>query len=281
MKRLLFVLTVLSACVGSAAEWKNVDAEHYLGGRKASAGYLQGKVVLVDRWGLKCPPCRALLPRVEEIWRSFKTKPFVVLGGHCKGWGDAEGVKALVAEKGLTYPVYEDAGLAVDEPEFDAIPFLYVVDETGKVVYKGHDDRTATEAVVTALTDLESPRNLAQWKRFLDYELKTLPGRAYLRMLDFSKKYPQAAKDYAEKFKELKAVPDVKKLAELVAFAKKAKDPRAFSEKEKAKKAKYVQLLKGAQTKYASLKDAKDPRVAQEAKNSLADVKWALAAAQQ
>ena len=46
----------------------------------ASEGYLCGKVVLVDRWGFRCPPCRALLPRVEEIWQSFKTKPFVVLG---------------------------------------------------------------------------------------------------------------------------------------------------------------------------------------------------------
>ena len=34
------------------------------------------KVVLVDRWGLGCPPCRKLLPRVEEIWKSFRTKPF-------------------------------------------------------------------------------------------------------------------------------------------------------------------------------------------------------------
>ena len=277
ISNLLAGMAVMAAVTSSAAEWKNVDEDHYLGGRKCSAGYLRGKVVLVDRWGLKCPPCRALLPRVEEIWKSFKTKPFVVLGGHCAGWGDAEGVQRLIKENGLTYSVYEDAGLAVDEPAFDAIPFLYVVDETGKVVYQGRDERAATQAVVQALTDMEAPKNLTQLKTFLDFELEMLPGRAYLRADEFRKKYPQEAKAYFEKFKALTAIPDVKKLAALVDTARKAKDSPAFGPKDGAKKAKFKQQLKSALAKYASLKESKDPKVAQEAKNSLADIKWTLA----
>lgn len=278
MKRLVMTVAAMSAALvaAGAVEWKNVDEEHYLGGRKASAGYLQGKVVLVDRWGAKCPPCRALLPRVETIWQSFKTKQFVVLGGHCGGWGGAEAVKALIAENSLTYPVYEDAALAVGEPKFDAIPFLYVVDETGKIVYMGRDERNATQAIVMALTDMDSPKNLADWKRFLDFELQNLPGKAYLRMAEFSKKFPKEAKAYADKFKALKQVPDVKKLSELVAFAKQAKDMRDFG-KQQTKKLKYQKMVKDAITKYASLKESKDPRVVQEAKNALADLKWTAA----
>ena len=278
-------ITILAAALAGAATlhagvaWRNVDSDHYLAGRKASEGYLQGKVVLVDRWGLGCPPCRRLLPRVEEIWKSFRTKPFVVLGGHCTGWGDAEGVRKLAKDLGLTYSIYEDAGLGVDEPQFSGIPFLYVVDETGKVVYMGHDERTATQVVVTALTDLESPKNLAQWKRFLDFELETLPGRAYLRLKEFKKKFPAEAKAYAAKEKELNAVPDIKKLADLVEFAKKAKDMREFGAKRKMQQQKYEKLVKDAisSAKYNSLLESKDPRVVQEAKNSLADLKWTAA----
>lgn len=277
MRALFFAGVVTIASLAQAVEWKNVDPDHYLGGRKASEGYLQGKVVLVDRWGAKCPPCRALLPRVEEIWKSFKTKPFVVLGGHCKGWGSAEEVKALIEANRLTYSVYEDAALAVGEPDFDAIPFLYVVDGTGQVVYSGRDERSATQAIVTALTDMESPRNLKQWRRFLDFELEKLPGRAYLRMQEFKKKFPQEAKEYSAKFKELEQVKDVKKLADLVAFAKKAKDSRVFSAKEKAKQQKFEKMVKGAISKYDPLKNSDDPRVAQEAKNALADLKWTQA----
>ena len=278
MKTLL-LSAALCAVVSTAGavEWKNVSAEHYLGGRKASEGYLQGKVVLVDRWGARCPPCRALLPRVEELWKSFKTKPFVILGGHCKGWGSAEDVKALIEKNQLTYPVYEDAGLKVGEPKFDAIPYLYVVDETGKVVYRGHSEQDATEAVVTALTDLEAPKNAAQWRRFLDYELEHLPCHAYLRLEEFRERFPKDAKEYAAKEKELKAIPNLQKVAELIEFAKKAKDTPVFGPKDNTKKEKYQKLVKEVISKCDAFKEHPDPRVAQEAKNAIADLKWTQA----
>ena len=262
----------------SAVEWRNLDEAHHLAGRKASEGYLCGKVVLVDRWGVKCPPCRRLLPRVEEIWQSFKTKPFVVLGGHCKGWGDRAGVEALVRENELTYPIYEDAGL-VNEPKFDSIPFLYVVDPTGKIVYRGHSERTATQAVVATLTDYESPKNAAQWKRYLDFELANLPGKASLRLAAFKKAFPAEAKAYASQEKTLKAIPDVKLLAEFVDFARKAKDMRVFKKNEKAKQKAYEKFVRDAleSAKYKKLLESKDPRVVQEAKNCFADLKWTAA----
>ena len=271
-------LAVLSVDAGGVA-WRNIDESHHLGGRKASEGYLKGKVVLVDRWGAKCPPCRAMLPQVEQIWQSFKTKPFVVLGGHCAGWGGADAVRQLVEENHLTYPVYEDAGLAEGEPQFDAIPFLYVVDETGKVVYKGHSERNATQAVVTALTDMDAPRDIRQWRRFLDFELKELPGRAYLRLDEFRKKFPAEARaEYSDAARELAKVPEIKKLAEFVKFAKQAKDMRTFDEKQKDKRQKFKQMIESALSKYDSLKDSPDARVAQEAKNAIADLKWTQAA---
>ena len=271
-------LAVLSVDAGGVA-WRNIDESHHLGGRKASEGYLKGKVVLVDRWGAKCPPCRSMLPQVEQIWQSFKTKPFVVLGGHCAGWGGADAVRQLVEENHLTYPVYEDAGLAEGEPQFDAIPFLYVVDETGKVVYKGHSERNATQAVVTALTDMDAPRDIRQWRRFLDFELKELPGRAYLRLDEFRKKFPAEARaEYSDAARELAKVPEIKKLAEFVKFAKQAKDMRTFDEKQKDKRQKFKQMIESALSKYDSLKDSPDARVAQEAKNAIADLKWTQAA---
>ena len=102
MKLLVFAATLASVVsLHASVAWRNIDADHHLAGRKASEGYLQGKVVLVDRWGLGCPPCRKLLPRVEEIWRSFRSKPFVVLGGHCKGWGDVAGTLASITSECL------------------------------------------------------------------------------------------------------------------------------------------------------------------------------------
>jgi len=264
-----------AATAAMPVAWKNLDEEHHLGGRVTSEGYMRGKVVLVDRWGKNCPPCRALLSRLEEVWNSFKTKPFVLLGGHCKGWGTADEVKSLIEENKLTYPIYEDAGLAENEPKYDSIPFLYVVDETGFVRYKGRDECRATEVLVTLLTDMESPKDAAMWQKFVDFELKVLPGRAFVRLTEFRKKFPNEAKKYESDYKRLKNDVEVQKLVKLVTFAKMAKD---FDKTNKNTKGKVDRTKIGmAIKKFEPLKESTNELVAQEAKNAIADLKWALA----
>ena len=280
MKKLIVFVITAVVCwqVGAAVGWKNLDKEHHLGGRVTSEGYMRGKVVLVCRWGLKFQKCRTMLPKLEEVWQGFKSKPLVVLCGHCKGYGEAEEIKKFVTEQGITCPVYECACLAVGEPSYSTVPVLYIVDETGRVVYAGRNEQTARQALVTALTDMEAPRSLEQWKRFLDFELQNLPGRAWLRAEEFRKSFPNESKEYAAQFKELATVPDVKTLAELVAFAMDAKDHPDLGPKEQMKKVQLKKSMEDALRKYASLKQSPDPRVAQEAKNALADIKWAQAA---
>ena len=231
--------------------WRNLNDESRQGGRKTSEGYLQGKVVMVCRG-------REYMPRMESVWQSFKTKPFVLIGA--------------LGEKNpdCTFPMYDGAGLASGEPETP----VYVVDAVGKVVYKGDDDRLATEAVVTALTDLEAPRSQAQVREMLDFELQNMPAHAYLRFGAFKRKYPAAAKEYDAKIKELRAVKDVDKVAKLVALAKQVKDVKAFGPKQKMQQAKFVKNVKDAISRYAPLKESADPRLAQEAKNALADLQW-------
>lgn len=237
-------------------DWVNVDEDHYVAGRKCSSGYLRGKVVLVCRDSSQSA-------RMEEVWTGFKTKPFVLLGAFS------------TAEKDISYPVYSGAALAEGSPE----KALYVVDGTGRVRYMGTDERRATEIVVTMLTDLESPKTEAQARRFLDYELANLPGQAYNRYQDVKKKYPALAKQYAEKFDEISAIADVKKLAELVKFAKTAKDAQMFDPKKaRLQKSRLESKIKDAIAKFVSLKDSENPLVVQEAKNALADLAWAKAA---
>ena len=275
---LSFALIVSTAV--SAVEWRNLDEAHRLGGRKASEGYLQGKVVMVCRWDVTNQTGQAgqaMLERVQEVWESFKTKQFVVLGAPFLNDLGIDGAKEKVAEAKLSFPVYAEAGRAVREPKYKRLPTLYVVDETGLVIYVGKDDRLATQAIVSALTDMDAPKNLSQWTRFLDYEIEHLPCHAYLRLKAFNRKFPKDAAAYRLKAAELLKDADVKKVADLVEFAKRAKDPPVFGPKDKAKRAKYEKLVADVIEKCVEMKNAGDPRVAQEAKNALADLKWAQA----
>ena len=257
MKTILVLGVAIVASVAGAAGvgWKNVGAENQLGGRKASEGYLQGRVVMVYKGGDQ-------MSRMEQVWQGFKTKEFVLVGAGAE------------KDASCTFPQYRGAGLASDEPSEP----IYVVGPTGKVLYRGGDERAATESVVMALTDLDAPRTLAQWKEFLDFEFANLPAHAYIRIAAFKKKFPSAAKDYADKILALRAVKNVDKVAKLVALARQAKDMKDLGPKKKMLEAKMVKAVKAAIPKYRPLlKDIADERLLQEAKNALADLTWKAA----
>jgi hypothetical protein len=213
-----------------------------------------------------------MLARLESVWQGFKTKPFVVVGAHVSK--DDEAAKAAVAAGGVSFPVYRDARLASGEPFSDSLPFLYVVDISGKIVYRGRNDRIATQACVMAIADGESPRNLGQWRRYLDYELENLPGRAYLRVLDFRKAFPAEAREYDEKARELAGIPEVKRIAELVKASRELKDCSFKTENDRRRHAERIDTVL---RRYSRLTTHSDSRVAQEAKNAIADLKWTKA----
>jgi len=150
MTTAVFAAAAISAATLCADTWRGLSDENYYSGPKLTEADLAGKVVLVDAWGVNCPPCRALLPTMEQLWQSYKSKPFVLVGSHCQG-RQPERVAELVKANKLTYPIYERFGIAEGEPSFSGIPFLYVVNHRGKVVYSGRDHDALMSAIDTAL----------------------------------------------------------------------------------------------------------------------------------
>ena len=159
MKKILVLFAAIATLGANAVSWKGLDESNWYSGPKITEADLAGKVVMVDKWGVSCPPCRALLPKMQEIWKSFKGKNFILLGSHCQGRKEAE-VQNLVKANKLTFPIYDWAGLAEGEPRSSGIPFLYVVDHRGKVVYSGHNHNMALEAAQAAILALDLPPTL-------------------------------------------------------------------------------------------------------------------------
>lgn len=150
---------VFAATTAFALEWRNLDDANWISGPKFTPESLEGKVVLVDEWGVDCPPCRALLPRMEQIWQSFRPKGLVLIGSHRQG-NQGKRILELRAENKLTYPIYIGAGIDGEPSNGGGIPFMYVINSAGAVVYAGRDERAATEAIVNALTDMPDPNSL-------------------------------------------------------------------------------------------------------------------------
>lgn len=166
-------IVCLAACVAAAGEWNNIEEEHWLGGAKiTSAAKLQNRVVLVDEWGVNCPPCRELLPVMQTMWQNFglpANKPFVLIGSHRQGV-DKSRIDKLIKANGITYPVYQGAGIAGEPPGDGGLPYMYVLNHRGKVVYRGRDHRLAQEAVIDALGEVGVAPSLTRGATFTKFK---------------------------------------------------------------------------------------------------------------
>lgn len=276
-------VAMLLAGASSAYEWTNLTAEARLGGRMVSAGYLRGKIVVMDRRDYTDSANAADIEALQKMWASYKTKSFVVVGSHT-GSGDAKGVEKALARLGVTYPVYANAGVLRDGEMVDS-PELSVFDSTGtRRIYGGQDVHKVAGVVGSAIFSTRMPTTAKQWRYLLDWEMENLPGQAFIRLKDLDvqdkviaemkAKYPDSLHKYAQTLKKWREDNEIKKLAKLVELSRlvKDRDPHAKT-KEKITKS----VIEKAIEKYESLKQSKNPNVVQEAKNAIADLQFSAA----
>ena len=137
---LLPAFVVAVAAASAAAENMRVTAADVtLGGHVSGAtigpGGLAGHVVLLEFWGVNCPPCIASMPGLEELHRSLGPQGLIVVGAHAQG-GTAEDLRRVVAELGVSFTMVENA-IVDGGMDFNGIPHCMVFDHTGTCVYRG------------------------------------------------------------------------------------------------------------------------------------------------
>ena len=276
---LLGAAALLSAAARAAnpVGWVNLDDAHHLAGRMASVGYLRGKVVLVDCRDYGDKGCVDAVRSMEEAWRTYKMKPFVMLGSHT-GAAGKEKIKRIASGLGLSYPVYRDASVeraAWREAEgAERSGYVYVVECTGRVLYRGKDHRRAFGIVADALMSMRSPQTPKQWKHYIDFDIDVLPGRALLELEEYRKAFPVDAREYDETWKRLQASEDVRRMAKLETLTQQAKD---YDFKDNGAKRLSDEKVKLAIAAFSDLKQSSNAAVAQEAKNCLAELIWTAA----
>lgn len=101
-----------------------------LAGTTVRLSDFEGKVVLLNFWGIWCKSCRQEIPHLVALDREWREKGLVVLGAD---YGDAPAdLPAFVKELEMSYPVLLDEGLA-DEYEVLVYPTTVVIDRNGRV----------------------------------------------------------------------------------------------------------------------------------------------------
>lgn len=273
------------AGAGFGVEWMNVVPDSRVGGRMASCGYLKGKVVLLDVRDYSENAEAALMKQIQDVWTAYKSKQFVALGSHIGPSETREAAGNLIKSLHLTYSIYSEVAVKNDEGAVEDLQRgVYVFDSTGKRLYFGKDPRQAMGIVGSAIFAESIPSSTAGWKAVLDYEIANLPGQAYLRIRDLknhkdvlkklSKEYPADVKRYAATWREYGGNSEVKKLAKLVETTRLIKDRDKNS---RASRRLNAATLENLIKQYSVLTQSENPLIAQEAKNSLADLKFVKA----
>jgi hypothetical protein len=115
----------------TAPQW--VNADHH-----PTLASLKGQPVLLVFWGLKCEvcQCRDVLRKCAALYRKQSRKGLEILGLHMHKVSHA-GLDLFSMRFGIDFPMgnggyYTDYGL-------DQVPYLYLVDGEGLVVWQGRD----------------------------------------------------------------------------------------------------------------------------------------------
>ncbi len=160
-RKLLFTAAVLTVAIGVSFYFDNAlaqtDVPHREIGDKAPeisvTDWIQGgpvklsdglgkNVYIVEFWATWCPPCRASIPHLNELYQKYKDRGLQVVAITQE---DPDSVASFVKNQGdkMTYPVAIDGDgkmadaymLAFGE---NGIPHAFVIDTKGKIVWHGH-----------------------------------------------------------------------------------------------------------------------------------------------
>jgi thiol-disulfide isomerase/thioredoxin len=141
--RLVLALALASGVAAAqgtapAAEFAGID--RWINSPPLTMASLHGKVVLVDFWAYSCINCLRAMPHVEQLYRTYHDKGFVVVGVHSPEFdfeNSAANVAAAVKRLDITYPVALDNRLDTWNAWHNQFwPAEYLVDRNGILI--GH-----------------------------------------------------------------------------------------------------------------------------------------------
>jgi cytochrome c-type biogenesis protein len=106
----------------------------------------KGKIVLLNLWATWCPPCRAEMPYLQEVYDEYKDGDVIILAVNStdtelRGGSDSQKaekqVREFMEDNGYTFPVLLDRDNEVwNTYQYrGAVPVTYIIDKEGIIRY--------------------------------------------------------------------------------------------------------------------------------------------------
>lgn len=104
-------------------------------GAIATTANLKGKVVFINFWATWCPPCRAEMPALNDLYNKFRDDDqFVFL--FLNEDNDRAKAAAYLQSNGFAMPLVTSTGNMPPEIYSGTLPTTVILNKEGKIVYK-------------------------------------------------------------------------------------------------------------------------------------------------
>ena len=104
------------------------------GGGKVNLASLRGKVVLVNFWATWCPPCRAEMPAIEKIYRTYHAQDLEIVAVDQTQQDREAEVVTFSRDLGLTFPIALDRNGDISARyALQGLPSSFFIDRKGVV----------------------------------------------------------------------------------------------------------------------------------------------------
>jgi len=105
-----------------------------LTGEVISLSSLRGHPVVINLWASWCPPCKAEMPALEDIYLSYRDRGLQILAVNMTAQDSVEAAEAFVAENHLEFPVLLDMnGEVARRYRLRALPTTFFVASNGVI----------------------------------------------------------------------------------------------------------------------------------------------------
>lgn len=103
-----------------------------LDGSQMTLSDLRGQVVMINLWTSWCPPCRAEMPAIDNIYQANKEQGLEVLAVNSTFQDSEAAASAFAQELSLSFPILLDRDGAVSRRyQLRALPTTYFIDRKG------------------------------------------------------------------------------------------------------------------------------------------------------
>jgi cytochrome c biogenesis protein CcmG/thiol:disulfide interchange protein DsbE len=128
-----------------------------MNGETITLSELRGNVVVVNLWASWCPPCRAEMPAMQEVYESNRERGLEILAVNTTYQDREVEARAFVDELGLSFPILlERTGEMARGYQLRAMPSTFFIDREGvirKVILGGPMSEATLQTAIEELLE--------------------------------------------------------------------------------------------------------------------------------